>query len=615
MAKRSKKTRKLESVGPSSPRFSRDWIWGTLLVLAVIVAYQPLWWAGYIWDDVTVITGNPVIVGPLGLKEIWTTRAADICPLTLTTFWVEYRLWGLDPRPYHLVNIFQHAASAVLLWIVLRRLRIPGAWLGATLWALHPVQAESVAWITEMKNTQSCIFYLLTILFFVKTVTSSNRDKWNYQLTLIFAAMAMASKSSTVVLPMVLCLCAWWMEGRWHWRNLARISPIFFMSILAGSVSMWTQQAKIGMFGDLMAVRSWPERLATVGDGVWFYLGKLIWPHPLVTFYPRWEVVDTRVLSYLPTLAVILVLFTLWAYRNSWARPWFFAFAYFLVALFPILGFFENTIFRYAQVFDHLQYLASMGPLALAGVALWRLRDFVTAEKSWLTLTLAAGTILLLGITTWRQSWIYLNEETLWNHNLAWYPKSDAAGYNLGVVLAEEKRNEEAIIRFRTALENSPNNVFIRNRLGKSLAETGRVDEGIEQLIVALKSNPHISTIHNNLGKAYLQKGQVDNALVEFKKSIAIDADNAEGHYSLGVGLAKKGEVDEAIAEFRWALDINPNDTMAHNNLGVELLNKGQLDEAMAEFEETLQLNPEDRSAKDNLVKAQAIRRQGSSPK
>ncbi len=155
-----------------------------------------------------MLTANPCIVGPLGLKEIWTTNAADICPLVLTTFWVEHALWGLEPLPYHLVNILMHGACAVLLWRVLRSLHVQGAWFGAALWAAHPVEVESVAWITEMKNTESALFFLLSIVFFVKWLTAKelsgrNRGGWHYALSLLFAALAMASKSSTVILPLV----------------------------------------------------------------------------------------------------------------------------------------------------------------------------------------------------------------------------------------------------------------------------------------------------------------------------------------------------------------------------------------------------------------------------
>ena len=199
---------------------------------------------------------------------------------------------------------------AILLWRVLRRLQIPGAWLGAALWALHPLQVESVAWISEMKNTQSCVFYLLTMLFFVRWLRArktrrTTRGDWNYALTLIFAALAMASKSSTVVLPLVLALCAWWMEGRWHRRHLMGLIPIFLMSVVVSALTVWPQTSRWRALSDPQWARSWPERVATSGDVIWFYLGKLFWPHPLMTIYPRWQIDAGQWYSYLPLLAVI----------------------------------------------------------------------------------------------------------------------------------------------------------------------------------------------------------------------------------------------------------------------------------------------------------------------
>jgi hypothetical protein len=246
---------------------------GLTLVLFVILAYTPVWKAGFVWDDGPILTANRCIVGPLGLKEIWTTSAADICPLTLTTFWAEHALWGLNPLPYHLVNVLLHGLSALVLWRVLRSLRVQGAWLGAALWALHPVAVESVAWVTEMKNTESGLFFLLAILFFVRWLTAKDLDertggRWSYVFSLLFAALAMAAKSSTVILPVVLCLCAWWIEGRWHWRNLARTVPLFLMAIAASALSIWTQGLQLAKGSDPQWVRTWAERLAAAGDAV-----------------------------------------------------------------------------------------------------------------------------------------------------------------------------------------------------------------------------------------------------------------------------------------------------------------------------------------------------------
>ena len=203
------------------PSYGRDYLAGAVLVLAVVLTYTPVWWAGFIWDDDGYVNVNTSLTGPLGLSEIWSSSAADISPLAKTTFWAEHALWGLAPLPYHLVNVVLHACCAILLWRVLRSLSVTGAWLGAALWALHPVEVESVAWVSEMKNTESGLFFLLAIFFFVrclraKECASKIGGGWNYGLMLLFAALAMASKSSTVILPLVLCLVAWWVEGRWR---------------------------------------------------------------------------------------------------------------------------------------------------------------------------------------------------------------------------------------------------------------------------------------------------------------------------------------------------------------------------------------------------------------
>ena len=491
MAKRSKRKKAADSgfstkealagniaTQPSS-WWSRDWIWGLILALAVILTYLPTWWAGFIWDDEGLVMVNPCIVGPLGLKEIWTTSAADICPLTITTFWVEHALWGLAPLPYHLANVLLHGACAIVLWRVLRSLQIPGAWLGAALWALHPVQVESVAWVTELKNTESGLFFLLSIFFYVRWlraqgINGQNGGGWKYALILIFAALAMASKSSTVVLPVVLCLCAWWTEGRLRWRNLARVGPIFLMSVAAGVVSIWTQGLQLATSNDPQWARSWPERLVAAGDAVWFYLGKLIWPYPLITIYPRWQIDAGQWVTYLPLLAVIAVLFILWLNRESWSRYCFFVFAYFLVTLLPVLGLVDNYIFRYSLVFDHFQYLASMGPLALAGVGLVGLADFAIPMRPWLQSSLAAGLLLVLAILSWQRNLAYESQETLWTDTLAKNPKCWMAHNNLGSALVKKGERDEAIAQFQKALEINPKYPEALYNLGSNLLSKGQ---------------------------------------------------------------------------------------------------------------------------------------------
>jgi len=617
MAKRSTRTEALSSEIPAKVAgadavaqwlpswFTRDWLFGLILVLAVILVYQPVWRAGFIWDDDDHLIANPCIIGPLGLKEIWTTSNARYYPLVLSTFWIEHALWGLAPLPYHLVNVFMHAACAVVLWRVLRRLQVPSAWLGAALWALHPVQVESVAWISEMKNTQSGLFFLLSILFFIRWLRTRgtddrSKDGWNYALTLLFAALAMASKSSTVVLPLVLCLCAWWIEGRWHWRNLARVAPIFLISLAAAVLAMWS----VELYGDAhnpQWVRSWPERLITTGNVVWFYPGKLLWPHPLIFIYPRWVINAGQGLSYVPLLAAIIVLYILWLKRDSWSRPYFFALAYFLAALLPILGLVEHYFLRYSFVADHLQYLASMGPLALAGAGLVRLAEFIIPERTWLQSSLCAGLLLILGMMSWQRTWVYKSFETLWTDTLARNPNCWLGHNNLGITLFQKGQVDQAMAHFQKALEINPNYDLAHNSLGNVFLQKRQLDEAIAQFQKALEINPKYFEVHSNLGNAFLQKGQVDEAMAQFQKALEINPNYDLAHYNLGNALFQKGEVDEAIEQYQKALEINPNLDEVHYNLGNALVQKGRLDEAIGQYQKALGINPNDAETHNNL--------------
>jgi len=564
--------------------FRHEWVWGLILILFVLLVYTPIWHAGFIWDDDETFAANPCIVGPLGLKEIWTTNAADICPLVLTTFWVEHPLWGLAPLPYHLVNIVMHGACAILLWRVLRSLRVQGAWLGAALWALHPVEVESVAWITEMKNTESALFFLLSILYFAKWLRAKeldgrNRGGWFYALSLLFAALAMASKSSTVILPVVLCLCAWWIEGGWHWRNIVRVLPMFLLSVAASALAIWTQGLRLATATDPQWVRPWPQRLAAAGDAVWFYLGKLLWPDPLITIYPRWQIDAGSWVSYLPLLALIVLFCILWLKRRSGvagSRACFFAFTYFLTALAPILGLIDTFIFRYSLVFDHFQYLASIGPLALAGTGLARVLDFVLPKRPCLQTALCAGLLLVLGIASWQRTWVYKSQETIWSDTLTTNSDSWLAHNNLGLVFLKKGQADEAIEQFRRTVEINPKYTEGENNLANTLLENGQLNEAIEQYKIALKINPKFAPTYANLGVAFIQEGKLD----------------------------------EAIAQYQKAIEINPKFALAHGNLALAFFQKGQLEDAIAECQEALRLNPDLEPVRETLAKAKALERQ-----
>jgi len=589
-----------------SKRERRDGPWGLLLVVLVVAAYLPVWQAGFVWDDDTHVTANPCIIGPLGLKEIWTTSAARFFPLTLTTFWIEHALWGLAPLPYHLVNVLMHAACAVVLWRVLRQGQVPGAWLGAALWALHPVQVESVAWISETKNVQAGLFFLLSILCFTRWLKARHLDAPNaggsYALTLLFAAMAMASKSSAVVLPLVLCLCAWWMEGRWHWRNLVRTAPVFLMSFMIAALTLWA--AKLEGADAPQFTRSWPERLITAGDAIWFYLGKLLWPHPQVAVYPLWGVATGKLVSYLPLLAVFAALLILWLKRDAWPRVWFFVFAYFLVALLPVLGLAQMISTGYCFVADHYQYLASMGPLALLGAGLARGAEMVLPGKSAVQARLGAGLLLLLAVLTWQRSWVYQSEVTLWSDTLEKNPGFWLGHNNLAFALLQAGRLDESIIEYQKALEVNPDHAETHANLGNALAQKGRINEALAQFQQALKIMPDNVVALNSLGNTYLLLGRADDARVEYEKSVAIAPTFAEARNNLGVALKQLGQLDEAIVQYRKAVELNSGYFKARDNLAVALAQKGQVDEAIQQEQKALELNPAFADAYGNLGNA-----------
>jgi protein O-mannosyl-transferase len=282
-------------------------------------------------------------------------------------------------------------------------------------------------------------------------------------------------------------------------------------------------------------VRTWPQRLATAGDATWFYLGKLLWPNPLIAIYPRWQLDVGRWVSYVPLLALIVILSILWLKRASWSRACFFAFAYFLVALLPVLGLIDNPIFRLSLVFDHFQYLASIGPLALGGAGLVRLSAFILPKKpwQWLRSAFCAELLVILGILSWQRTLVYNNAEAFWIDELAKNPNCWQGHYNLG----------------------------------DELLQKGEVDDAVAQYQKAVEINPSFFEAYQNLGVALGRKGQLDEAIDQFQKALQINPNLFEAHEGLGAALGQKGQLNQAITQFLEVLRLNPNYHPAKDNL------------------------------------------------
>jgi tetratricopeptide (TPR) repeat protein len=608
----------------------RDWLFILAVFAVLLLAYQPVWRAGFIWDDDSHLTANPCIVGPLGFKGIWTSAAANYFPLVTTTLWVLHALWGLNPLPYHLVNVLFHTAGAVLLWLVLRRLRVPGAWLGALLWALHPVQVESVAWISELKNTQSGVFYLLAIWLFLRwTPTAESPEPRtnlrDYLLALVCAVLAILSKASTVMLPVVLGLVWWWDTGRWRWRRLLWLAPFIAVSAVASGWTIWEQQYHAGAIGPDWN-QTLAERIVLSGRVVWFYLGKLFWPHPLIFIYPRWPLDATRLFAFVPVAVAAITFLVLWWQRRGALRPVFLAAACFGISLFPVLGFFNVFFFRYSFVGDHLQYLASMGPLVLAGTGIVTGLAWLRSRSAVLPPVLCSLLLLGLGLLTRRQSRIYQDDATLWRVTVAenpgsWIAQNNFAGHlvetgqyteaiahaeeslrlhpdfeqaynNQGDALLKLGRLEEAAAHFETSLRLKPGVPTVENNLGVVLQRLGRVREASAHFREAARLRPGFADAQNNLGNALLELGQVDEAIAHLQEAVRLQPDLSEAHFNLGTLLASAGRAEEAAAHFQAVLRLSPDDAEAHLSLGRTLLKLGRTSEAVFHLQQALRLDP-----------------------
>jgi tetratricopeptide (TPR) repeat protein len=578
------------------PIWRRTWFAAAVMVGCIIVAFSPALRAGFIWDDNDHLTENPCIVGPDGLKDVWTTARAVYYPLVLTTYWALHKLAGLNPFPYHLLNLILHSASALLLWYVLRRLEVRAAWLGAFFWALHPVTVESVAWVTELKNTQSCFFYLVSIALFLKAYEQRPGNRL-LALSLISFVLAITSKPATVMLPVVLALCVWWEKKALSKRDLILLLPFFLIS---GTAAVWTvieqrfHSGAAGLGWDLTTA----QRLVVGGRAVWFYLGKVIWPHPLIFIYPRWKIETVLPVDFIPLFAAIGGLLFLWFKRNGVLRPAFFAAAYFVVSLFPVLGFFNVYFFIYSFVSDHFQYLACMAPLALTAsagaVALGRVQ-----RSQILGCALSAAVLLVLGSLTWRQALSYRDIETIYRTTIEKDPHSWMAQFNLGLMLLKRHETEEGIKFLRGAAMEQPD-AKTNATAASALRDSGRLDEAISYDEKAIQADPTYLAAHVGLATAYQEKQEPDLAISEYQKALQLKP-APEIHQDLAGLFFEQGRYGEALSHIQETIKAEPKSANAHVILGNILMVQNLADQAITEYSKAIELDPNNADAHYNL--------------
>ena len=584
--------------------------WTAALILGLTFAcYWPALNGGLVWDDSAHVTRAELQSGA-GLWRIWSDPHAtqQYYPLLHSAFWIEHRLWGDATLGYHLANVLQHATAACLLVLILRRLNVPGARVAGLLFAVHPVCVESVAWISEQKNTLSLVFYLTAALAYLRF----DRDRRHpsahraYLLASLLFILALLTKTVTATLPAALLVVFWWRRGRISWRrDVVPLVPWFVLAIASGLFTAWVERRLIGAEGAAFDL-TLAQRCLLAGRAIWFYLGKLLWPVHLVFVYPRWDV-KTAAAGWTGYLALsVLVTAALWILRRRMRGP-LAAWLFFVGSLFPALGFLNVYPFLFSYVADHFQYLASMGIIAAVSAGAVRLLTRAVPALLRSGWGLLAVLVAALCILSNAQSRTYADELALYHATLERNPGCWLAHNNLGVYYEVRGDPEKAIAHFQEAIRLKEDYADAQRNLGNILLKTpGRSSEAIPHFQEALRLQPERADGHDNLGNALLNTpGRLDDAVAEYLEALRIRPGFAEAHNNLGNAWSRMpGRLNLAIAQFEEALRLRPNYAEAHNNLGAALTAQGRPAEAVAQYEEALRLMPDYAEIRFNIAMA-----------
>ena len=527
------------------------------LGLLVIVSYLPaMLWGGFIWDDNLCIKVDPVREVS-GLQQIWFSPSAieeehHYWPLVYTTFWLEHKLWGFAPAGYHIVNVLLHLANTLLLWHLLRRLAVPGAWVVAAVFAVHPLHVESVAWIIERKDVLSGLFYLAAVLAWMRFVEKPSA-RW-YACSLVLYAAGLLSKSIVVTLPAALLIWHWWQQGRVTSTDLLRLVPFFVVGLVVtvGDLSFYRSETTTSFDYSLA------ERTLIAARALWFYVGKLLWPSELAVIYPPWDIRVADPLAWGYLVAAVALALALWHFRHQIGRGPLAGMLFFAVTLSPVLGFVDYGYMQYAFVADRFQYLAGIGVIAVViSVVTYGVRDLSGLWQKGV-LGVAAVALVVLGLLTWRQASIWRDDETLNRHIIALNPQAQYAYYNLG--------------RF--------------------LYGQGRYEAALEPTRVAVEQDPDDSDAHINLGSILIFLERFEEAETHLRRAIALDPHSVEALHKLASLRIDQQRYDEALELFQRLIDIDPSDAVAHGNMGVILFYLDRSDEALQSFDRALSLDP-----------------------
>lgn len=611
-------------------RMMMPWMASGAIAAAVLIVYWPAYDGGWIWDDATSVYSNPVVTRPDGLYRIWlTTEDYDFWPMTKTVFWTEYQFFKDEPGGYHKVNIALHAVACVLIYLVLRKLAVPAAALAALFFAVHPVNAASVAWVSELKNLLSMIFLALTVLSWLRFEGKPGR-LW-YALSLLAYAAALTSKTSVVMFPVMLLGLAWWKHGRITRRNLIMILPFFLLSAAMAAATVLTQTRSMVVINRPLVGL---QKLAGAGWIFWFYIYKALVPVRLSAIYPHWKdtIASLGWIAFLPTATLTAVLAVSWLKRKTaWGRPLLVALGYSLLAMLPVLGFIDMAITMHSLVADHFQYLPILAVIVFVCAAGWKLAG---RGQVWRTIVSAAATAVLVGLAagTFTRAHVLASDELLWRDTIAKNPQSWMAHYNLATELTLE--HDRILAQSRTVSQEAQQlwqkyqNLGAQSRkeeaatcLQEAEAKKNEAEEQVNhahQLCLesvfhyrnALTLEPLYIRTYNNLALALINLGQSDEAIELYRKGIELDEKYYRDHRNpflwcnLGMALARKQMLPEAVSAFKESLLLYPEDQFVWINLIQMLRSMKKYDEVVELLTGRLQMHPDDKDAHRYLADA-----------
>jgi len=627
-----------------------------LIVVAGWYVFSPAVHGDWLWDD-HEIRDNPTLHEGLGgLGKIWVAPATtDYYPVDATVLWAEWHLWRDHVTGYHLTNIGLHLLGAFLLWVLLERIGVRFAWLGGLLFVVHPLTVESVAWISEIKNTLSLPLMLLALILWIDWDTirwsespptrsfdaakkmaptilpnearSGQHAPPFYSLSLLCFLAAMLSKSSVVMLPAVLLLYAWWQRGRIGGTDLRAAAPFFGIALLLGLVAIHFQSGR--------AMGDWRTpaggilpRIGGAGLAIGFYFWKCVFPLEVMPIYPGWSMSTTSLVAFLPWLILGTAIFGLLYGRKKAQKKasdlWpgsLFGLGWFVLFLVPVLGFIPMAYQHFAPVGDQLVYLPLVGIIGLATAGFGTIFKVAQASTPAVSTTagetpallpllgwiVVAAIVLALAVKSRSYAGIFVNQETMWTYNAEHNTRTSSVYSNLGFVLNRDGRIEAAVGSYEKAIQLDPEDAAAEDELAGVLAGQNRLSEAAphyERAIALyqreLQRDPGLRSVNNKLGLDLTKVGRMAEAAGQFEQALRRNPDSYEAHTNLGLVLFRLGRLPEAISHYEVAARLDPGSAAIQTNLGYALVVAGRPAEAILPYEQALRLDPDYPGAHNN---------------